>query len=120
MLSQCCFLGRTCSMHRPITPFTITGLAITTLLPINSTPSSGKRIPDLARPSGRGDGPSKLKGTACRGARRLLFVSFVDVSLDGPHAVGFLLRVAAVYCFSGARQRVADLACAGVRGDAAC
>lgn len=110
-------------MHHSIAiaSFTIIGLTVTAFLPIDRAPSSRQRIPDLARPGGRGDGPSKLEGTASRSTRRLLLVSPVVVSLEGPHAVGLLLiRVAAVYCVSGARERVADLACAGVGGDAAC
>lgn len=106
-------------MHHPITPFPITSLTITALLPIDSASSSRQSIPDLVRPSSRRDGPGKLKGTTSRSARRLLLAVLV-VALEGPHAVGLLLRVAAVYRGSGARQRVTDLVCAGVRGDAAC
>lgn len=98
---------------------TSTGLSSTTFLPtINSLPSSRQRIADRARPSSRRDGPSELKGTASRARRAPLLAA-----LGGPHAVGLLLLLrvaAAVYRVPGGRERVADLVCAGARGDAAC
>lgn len=103
-----------------ITVFAITGLTITTFLPVNSSPGSRQRVPDLVGPSSRRDGPSELERAARRGACRLLLV--ILVALEGPPAVRLLLIfvVTVMYRITGARERVADLVRAGLRCDAAC
>lgn len=109
-------------MHNAMALLAITGFTITTFLPIDSSPGSRERIPDLARPSGRRDGSGELERTARRGARRLLLAVLVPLvtAFEGPPAVRLLLLVAVIHRGPSARERVADLVCAGIRCDAAC
>lgn len=92
--------GRTCSIIFPVTTLPIPNLA-TTLLPINSAPSSRQRVTNLARSRSRRDGPSELERAARRASSRLLLAVLIT-ALEGPH-IRVVLHLPAALAASSSR-----------------